>query len=33
MEIKSMVTLNKFLKTAVNTSIDKPEEWVALNLY
>lgn len=33
MEIKSMVTLKKFLKTEVNTSIDKPEEWVALNLY
>ena len=33
MEIKSMVTLNKFLETAVNTSIDKPKEWVALNLY
>lgn len=33
MEVKGMVTLNKFLKTEVNTSIDKPEEWVTLNLY
>lgn len=33
MEVKNMVTINKFLKAEVNKRRDEPEEQVPLNLY